>query len=157
MVCSLLTTKSVSLIFKEPVKFLTHRIKHEFFMHKHEIARGEGQSMPRYPQKLIRPYSSRLQNRPLRSARQSDFGLGRRSRVSVRSRNTNPREESVIGNRLLRPARRSDFGPGRQWQSIKCYLGGRETRICARKGSGLAEISVLQGKTTHRNQYIHIF
>ena len=63
----------------------------------------------------------------------SDFGLGRRSRVSVRSGNTNLREErvrisrdirdsrgrsslsmeeAILENRLLRPALRSDFGPG---------------------------------------------
>ena len=37
------------------------------------------------------------------------------------------------------------------------YLGGHETRIRAGKSSADAEISVLQGRTTHRNQFIHIF
>ena len=42
VMCSLLTTKSVSLIFKEPIKFSMHNIQHEFFMHRHETAREEG-------------------------------------------------------------------------------------------------------------------
>ena len=37
------------------------------------------------------------------------------------------------------------------------YLGGLETRIRAGESSDYAEISVLQGRTTHRNQCIHIF
>ena len=37
------------------------------------------------------------------------------------------------------------------------YLCGLETRIRAGKSSADAEISVLQGRTTHRNQCIHIF
>ena len=37
------------------------------------------------------------------------------------------------------------------------YLGGPETRIRAGESSAYAEISVLQGRTTHRNQCIHIF
>ena len=37
------------------------------------------------------------------------------------------------------------------------YLGGPETRIRAGKSSADAEISVLQGRTTQRNQCIHIF
>ena len=37
------------------------------------------------------------------------------------------------------------------------YLGGSETRIRAGESSADAEISVLQGRTTHRNQFIHIF
>ena len=36
-------------------------------------------------------------------------------------------------------------------------LRGPETRIRAGKSSADAEISVLQGRTTHRNQFIHIF
>ena len=36
-------------------------------------------------------------------------------------------------------------------------LRGPETRIRAGKSSADAEISVLQGRTTHRNQVIHIF
>ena len=36
-------------------------------------------------------------------------------------------------------------------------LCGPETRIRAGKSSADAEISVLQGRTTHRNQCIHIF
>ena len=37
------------------------------------------------------------------------------------------------------------------------YLRGPETRIRAGKSSADAEISVLQGRITHRNQFIHIF
>ena len=37
------------------------------------------------------------------------------------------------------------------------YLGSQETPIRAGKGSANAEISVLQGRTTHRNQCLHIF
>ena len=37
------------------------------------------------------------------------------------------------------------------------YSGGPETRIRAGKSSADAEISVLQGRTTHRNQCSHIF
>ena len=37
------------------------------------------------------------------------------------------------------------------------YLGGPETRIRAGESSTYAEISVLQGRTTHRNQCILIF
>ena len=37
------------------------------------------------------------------------------------------------------------------------YLGGHETRIRAWESSAYAEISVLQGRTTHKNQCIHIF
>ena len=37
------------------------------------------------------------------------------------------------------------------------YLGGLETPIRAGKSSADAEISVLQGRTTQRNQCIHIF
>ena len=40
--CGVLTTKSVSLIFKEPIKSPLHHIKHNFFMHSHEIACKEG-------------------------------------------------------------------------------------------------------------------
>ena len=36
-------------------------------------------------------------------------------------------------------------------------LRGSETRIRAGQISAYAEISVLQGRTTHRNQFIHIF
>ena len=78
---------------------------------------------------------TQIQNRPLRPARRSEFGAGRRWRVSRRSGNTNPREERVrisrdirdlrgrsswsideglIGNRLLRLARRSNLGLGRR-------------------------------------------
>ena len=77
---------------------------------------------------------TQIQNRQLRRARRSDFGLGRRSSVFRRSGHTTPRgkrvrisldirdsrgrsscsiEEGLIGNRLLRFARRSNFGPGR--------------------------------------------
>ena len=76
---------------------------------------------------------TQIQNRPLRPARRSDFGPGRRWRVSRRSGNTNPREERVrisrdirdargrsswsmqeglTRNPLLRLVRRSDFDPG---------------------------------------------
>ena len=37
------------------------------------------------------------------------------------------------------------------------YLGGPETLIRGGKGSANAELSVLQGRTTHRNQRIHSF
>ena len=37
--CGVLITKSFSSIFKEPIKFPMHRIKHENFMHRHETAR----------------------------------------------------------------------------------------------------------------------
>ena len=41
--CGVLPTKSVSLmIFKEPIKFLMHLIKHKFSMHRHKTARTEG-------------------------------------------------------------------------------------------------------------------
>ena len=44
--CSVLTTKSVSLIlkpkFKEPIKYPMHSIKHEIFIHRLETAREEG-------------------------------------------------------------------------------------------------------------------
>ena len=71
------TTKSVSLIFKDPIKFPMHRIKHEFFVHRHETAREEGQSMPRYQRKSPPAVEeTQIQNRPLR--RRSDFGPGRR-------------------------------------------------------------------------------
>ena len=39
----------------------------------------------------------------------------------------------------------------------QAYSGGPETRIRAGKSSADAEISVLQGRTTQRNQCIHIF
>ena len=48
---------------------------------------------------------TQIQNRQLRPARRSDFGLGRRSSVFSRSRNTNPREERVTrckGSLLLK-------------------------------------------------------
>ena len=54
-----LTTKSVSLIFKESIKCPMHPIKYEFLMHRHETAREKGWSMPRYLQKSMRPSSSR--------------------------------------------------------------------------------------------------
>ena len=34
--------RSVSLIFKDPIKFPMHRIKHECFIHRHETAHKEG-------------------------------------------------------------------------------------------------------------------
>ena len=37
------------------------------------------------------------------------------------------------------------------------YSGGPETRIRAGESSADAEISVLHGRITHRNQCIHIF
>ena len=67
-------------------------------------------------------------------------------------------KEGLIGNRLLRLAWRSDFGLGRRSSVRRSrYLGGPETRISAGKSSADAEISVLQGRTTHRNQCIHMF
>ena len=51
--------KSVSLIFKEQIKFPMHHIKHKFFMHTHKTAREEGQLMSRYTQESMRPSSSR--------------------------------------------------------------------------------------------------
>ena len=38
----MLTTKSVSLIFKEPIKFLMYLIKHEFFIHRHKTLHTYG-------------------------------------------------------------------------------------------------------------------
>ena len=118
-----------------------NRIKHEFFMHRHETARKDGQLMPRYPHKLMLPSSSREDPdsksaaEGLRPARRSNFGPARQSRVSARSGNMNPREERVwisldirdsrghsswgikeafIGERLLRLEQLSNFGPGRR-------------------------------------------
>ena len=128
----------------------------------------------------MRPSSSRGDpdsNRPLRPAWRSDFGLGSQSRVSVLSGNTIPREERVtigrdisnsrgssssmkeglIGNRLLRPALRSDFGPGRK-SSVFRPSGNtnhRGEKFCRCRNITLCK--PVQGKITHRNQYIHIF
>ena len=53
-------------------------------------------------------------------------------------------EETQIQNQPLRPARRSDFGTVRR-PVDQVYLGSPETPIRARNGSGLAEISAMQG------------
>ena len=93
-----LTRKSVSWIFKEPIKFPIHSIKQESFIHRPENAREEGWSINRYPQKSLQPCSSRgvqIQNQPLRPARRSKFGPVRQPRVSAWSGNTIQRDERV--------------------------------------------------------------
>ena len=105
---------------------------------------------------------TQIQNRPLRPAWRSDFGLGRRSRVFSRSGNTNPREKRVRISRHIRDSRgRSSWSMQRvsleiDFSGLRCgaisalavdqvYLVGPETPIRARKGSEIAEISAIQG------------
>ena len=68
--------KLVSLIFKEPIKFPVHFVKHEIFIHRHEPAREEGQDIYRSCCAPPAAKETEVQNRPLRPARRRDFGLG---------------------------------------------------------------------------------
>ena len=70
-----------------------------------------------------------------------------------RGRSSKSIEEALLRNWLLRRALWSDFGPGRR---------GRRSRVSVRSGNTNPReektgISVLQGRTTHRIQCIHIF
>ena len=110
---------------------------------------------------------TKIQIRQLRPPWRSDFGPGRRSRVSVRSGNTNLQqfctrkgsglakisairgrsswgiEEGLIGNQLLRPEWRSYFGPGGRLsvfrRSENTNLRGGRVRISREiRDSGIA-------------------
>ena len=113
-------------------------------------------------------------NRLLRLARRSNLGLGRRSSVfsghetPIRARKGSGLAEisAMQGvappEALRRVSLEIDFS-GLRGGAISALvidqgcLRGPKTRIRAGKTSADAEISVLQGRTTHRNQFIHIF
>ena len=88
----------------------------------------------------------------LSSGRCEGQDLNPHSRCEGQDRSSWSIAEGLIENRLVRLARRRDSA----LTVDQVYLGGPETRIRAGKSSDDAEISVLQGRTHHRNQSIHI-
>ena len=115
---------------------------------------------------------TRAQNQPHRLAQRSDFSPFRRSMVSRRFENTHPSEERVW---LCRDT--SDAATDARDRSSRCIKRlianhsfdscCREnsamprplitSRIRARKGNGLAQITAMRGRTTERNPGINIF
>ena len=132
--------KSVSLIFKEPIKSHLHRFKHEYFMHRDTKPRSKR--------------ASRCQDIHAPLAPAEAWKSTSRACVAERFRPW-PSIKGVCA--VWKHA----------FSGLRCrailalavdpvYLGGPETRICTGKSSADAEILVLQGRTTHRNQCIHI-
>ena len=115
LITAVLITKSVSLIFKEPIKFPMHRIKHEFPCIDTKPRAKRASRCQDIHRNNCAPPAAEVQRRPR-------FKIGRLS---------------LSGGAISALAVN---------QGCLC---GPETRILARKESGLAGISASQGVAPH--------